>query len=77
MTVFGVFFGNKDVPSPSNTDQSDQIIDKLDKELNVKVYGKEKEGTFPVQKITVTSQNAKETIVWGLKPNGKPKEKRV
>lgn len=43
----------------------------------MKVYENDKEDKFHAQKITVTSRNAKETIVWGLKPDGEPKKKRV
>lgn len=43
----------------------------------MKVYENDKEDKFHVQKIIVTSQNTKETIVWGLKPDGEPKEKKV
>lgn len=41
----------------------------------MKVYENDKEDKFHAQKITVTSRNAKETIVWGLKPDGEPKKK--
>lgn len=64
------------VPSPPNSVSPEESIKRHDRELNVKVYENDKEDKFHAQKITVTSRNAKETIVWGLKPDGEPKKKK-
>lgn len=65
------------MPFPSFSDSPDDTIENLNEELNVTVFEEDKEVKFPVQNITVTSKNAKETIVWGQNPNREPIEERV
>lgn len=77
MTIYYYFFGNKGMPSHSFSDASNDTIENLNEELNVTVFEEDKEVKFPVQNITVTCKNAKETIVWGQNPNREPIEKTV